>query len=604
MSSEEQGKSPDQQRQQILKLADRLQCRIVRWYEDLGISGDDIQRRKSFRRMVADASKRRDFKLILCWAQDRFGRFDSIEAGEWVAPLRRAGVKLVTVAEGEISWTDGAGRLVYTIQQEGKHTYLLDMARTTSRGRTQAVKQIGFVGGLVPYGYEREIYDEQGRFQRRLKRDERFRRPRDWKTLLVPSADPKEVATVRDIFRSYNAGKSVNFITYSLNKRSVASARGRYWRTTTVRHLLSNPVYMGDQVWNRRHFGKYFAIVNGEVTPAAARDQMIEGIPTTWNPIADWIVVPKAHPPIVSRSAFQRASTRLAKRRGRHCYCSGLPLTGLVICGHCGMRMAYHTYKGAYEGTPHAYYRIICASRVAMGPAACKHLTIREPWLLAAIIKLLSEKMLGPEVETRFRMQLKDELARNRRSPSELRKWSREVAKLDAQIASGVANLLLAGPLSVKGASAKLEEWQGRRANLVRLAENSQASSGAKVHTAIAELMTEIQLLRFGLASGERELLHHTLQRLIKAVTLWFEPDPTSTRRSRFARGVLEAQCPYVDGKVIPYTFEFLPRDLDTNPKWYSKAGTTPSAARPPKVNQAGQGVIYPEWVPLPESRV
>ncbi len=38
------------------------------------------------------------------WDYSRFGRFDSIEAGRWIYPLRQAGVKLVTVAEGLVDW--------------------------------------------------------------------------------------------------------------------------------------------------------------------------------------------------------------------------------------------------------------------------------------------------------------------------------------------------------------------------------------------------------------------------------------------------------------------------------------------------------------------
>jgi len=62
-----------------------------------GISGDATEKRLDFQRMIADASGRRDFEAILCWDQDRFGRFDSVEAGFWIHPLRKAGVKLVTV---------------------------------------------------------------------------------------------------------------------------------------------------------------------------------------------------------------------------------------------------------------------------------------------------------------------------------------------------------------------------------------------------------------------------------------------------------------------------------------------------------------------------
>lgn len=92
MSTDKQDDSPEQQRAEILKLAEREGCRIIRWYEDHAISGAKTHKRKGFRQMIRDAKGAGEFKAILCWDQDRFGRFDSIEAGEWVSPLRRAGV--------------------------------------------------------------------------------------------------------------------------------------------------------------------------------------------------------------------------------------------------------------------------------------------------------------------------------------------------------------------------------------------------------------------------------------------------------------------------------------------------------------------------------
>jgi DNA invertase Pin-like site-specific DNA recombinase len=90
MSSDKQDASPDQQRDQLTKLAKRDGFHVVGEYFDDGISGDHTDRRVAFQRMIADAGKGR-FKAILAWDQDRFGRFDSVEAGCFIHPLRQAG---------------------------------------------------------------------------------------------------------------------------------------------------------------------------------------------------------------------------------------------------------------------------------------------------------------------------------------------------------------------------------------------------------------------------------------------------------------------------------------------------------------------------------
>jgi hypothetical protein len=57
MSSDGQEASPDQQRAEIIKLAELHHCDILRWYQDLGISGDATHKRKDFQRMIADCDK-------------------------------------------------------------------------------------------------------------------------------------------------------------------------------------------------------------------------------------------------------------------------------------------------------------------------------------------------------------------------------------------------------------------------------------------------------------------------------------------------------------------------------------------------------------------
>ena len=112
MSTDKQETSPDQQREAIAKLAVERGYEIIASYEDLGISGNDTAKRSGFRQMIADGSTRK-FATILCWDQDRFGRFDLIEAGKWIDPLRNAGVSLMTVTGGLVDWISLTGQLGY-----------------------------------------------------------------------------------------------------------------------------------------------------------------------------------------------------------------------------------------------------------------------------------------------------------------------------------------------------------------------------------------------------------------------------------------------------------------------------------------------------------
>ena len=96
------------------------------------------------------------FDRVLAYDVSRFGRFDSIEFGRWVSPLRDAGVDLETLEAGVVDWDDFGGRLQGMFRTEAKHSFLVDLARGTTRGLTaKAVEGRGHPGGPTPYGYTR-----------------------------------------------------------------------------------------------------------------------------------------------------------------------------------------------------------------------------------------------------------------------------------------------------------------------------------------------------------------------------------------------------------------------------------------------------------------
>ena len=95
-----------------------------------------------------------EFAVILCWDQDRFGRFDPLDAGYWIYPFRNAGVRLETIAQGRIDWEDLTGQLIYSVNQIGKAQFLRDIARNTARGLLKAARDgTAGTGGPSCYGY-------------------------------------------------------------------------------------------------------------------------------------------------------------------------------------------------------------------------------------------------------------------------------------------------------------------------------------------------------------------------------------------------------------------------------------------------------------------
>ena len=240
MSTDRQDKSISQQREEVEAYAAANGFRIVREYIDEGISGDATEKRREFQRMVADAADDGGFSAILCWDQDRFGRFDSIEAGHWIFPLRRAGIRLVTVAQGNIDWDDFAGRLVYTIQQEGKYQFLMDLARNSTRGRRERGMK-GKWTGRTPYGY-RQNADGYLEF-----------------------SDPREVETVRLIFRLRVEGHGYGTIAMQLNSSGYRTPSGLAWNHAAVRSVLGREAYRGAVTVGRLSTAKYYQLNGAKV---------------------------------------------------------------------------------------------------------------------------------------------------------------------------------------------------------------------------------------------------------------------------------------------------------------------------------------------------
>jgi DNA invertase Pin-like site-specific DNA recombinase len=306
MSSDKQEASPLQQRDAITAYAGRHGYVIVAWYVDHGISGDATEKRLEFQRMIADAADAK-WKSILVWNQDRFGRFNSLEAGHWVYPLVQAGVSLVTCDAGPIDWTDFTGRMMYAIQQEGKHQFLRDLARNTARGRHEAAKA-GKWMAMAPHGF--------------IKVDGRLQ-----------LGDASEIETVRRIFREYLSGHSLRSICQGLNADGIKSSRGGRWTASALATILHNVAYAGDFKWNANRSAKYVGIQADELTTDTQRGPTAE---------EDWILFRDHHPAIIDRPTFEQVRRRLNERQTMttpHRDGGGFLFSKLLRCGKCGGAM-------------------------------------------------------------------------------------------------------------------------------------------------------------------------------------------------------------------------------------------------------------------------
>ena len=104
----------------------------------------------------------------------------------WISPLRRAGVELICIVQGQINWDDFASRMIFQITQEGKNQFLVSLSNNVMRGMLKQARD-GDGKRRTPYGYDLVYFDEAGNEMHRVVAGARFSKPKGWKAKLAVS---------------------------------------------------------------------------------------------------------------------------------------------------------------------------------------------------------------------------------------------------------------------------------------------------------------------------------------------------------------------------------------------------------------------------------
>jgi len=383
-----------------------------------------------------------EFQVILCWDQDRFGRFDPIEGGYWILPFRDAGVRLETIAQGRIDWNDFGGRLLYLVQQEAKHAYLRDLSRNVLRGQVAKAKAGRGADGAAPYGCRLEG---------------------DWRVVV-----PQEAAVVRRIFEEYLSGQSIRSIAASLNADGIPSPRGKQWRASTIRSILVNQKYTGDFIWGKYAAGYYHGMNDGEIIPRRKTDKRQSTRPIKHPEHFEAIVDRKTFEAVQERLKRQRFDTSPLRQKGQR-----FLLSGLLKCGHCGYAMIGYHWNRKRTGERLKMYT--CSSHHFQGKKVCTRNTIPEAALVDCIVRVIRQPCLSPENLDRLREAIRGQQIQNLPDdPVDPATIKKRITKLDRQIDNGAARIFSASSSLTKTLYRTLKELQAERDRCQTQLEKSQ----------------------------------------------------------------------------------------------------------------------------------
>lgn len=299
MSTEHQQYSTENQSQAILEYARAHGMEIVRTYADHGKSGLNIQGRSDLQRLLADVQGGDPgFEALLVYDVSRWGRFqDSDEGAYYEYILKKAGIQTHYCAEQFQNDGTMPSALIKTLKRTMAGEYSRELSVKVFAGQCRLI-ELGFrQGGPAGFGLRRHLVDQARNFKQVLEDGERKSLQTD---RVVLAAGPAwEVDIVRRMFQRFTeAGESEREIAEELNREGILSDLGRPWTRAAVHQVLTNPKYVGSNVYNRRSF---------KLKRKRVR-----------NPPEMWVMKPGAFEPIVTQEVFERALAIIEERHRQY----------------------------------------------------------------------------------------------------------------------------------------------------------------------------------------------------------------------------------------------------------------------------------------------
>jgi len=383
MSSDKQNKrSPDQQIAVINELLKRLQSpwRIVAIYRDDGISGRYSRKRPGFRQMLSDLKTGAvKAQLILVDTLERLSRADTVD--ELKRKLMKKGVLVLTADSHFADPTTSAGRALAFVENVRATEDGRVKAHNVVRGKKDAIRQGHWPGGPVPFGFQLRLV---------LKMEKGVQKV-DY-SLLEPNPETRKIVVL--IFhlaarRGWGGDRIANFLNdYERLPKDIGKFNG--W---TIAYILQNRLYYGELVWGANCTG-----IEDDV-------RVLQSLPEEeWEINSNFCkpIIPKHIFDIVERQRLARRRPRQAPEADPECNIIGLsprgvaltyPLSGLVICGECGLTMIASS-GGKYvsiAGHERRYTAYVCIGHRTGNCTNTCH--VPEEWLREQVMNLIRERL-------------------------------------------------------------------------------------------------------------------------------------------------------------------------------------------------------------------
>ena len=351
VSTEEQGKeghSIANQIDRLTKYAEFNQWKNVQAFADEGYSAKDMNR-PEMKRLIK-LIKAGEVSSVATLAVDRLSR-NLLDMLNFVQLCEDNEAAYVCAA---LNFDTGTpiGRMVLQILAsfaEFERSMIATRVKETMANVVESQKRYQAV---PPYGYE---YDEN-------------------KRLTIVEHEAEWVRWIADTFIS---GYGYRKIAKLLNEKGVATRAGKGWIDSTVRGILTNELYIGMVVWNRRYYDKNRKL--------------------KWRNESEWSIEEGCHDPILSMEQWNEIQKRINRKQPKGgARVMKYKLSGMLRCGECGSSMVSRMYgsKG-----PNKDRRIFVCSNYQKKGQCRFHFVFMdeaEPAVLSALVQLASGEFSLP----------------------------------------------------------------------------------------------------------------------------------------------------------------------------------------------------------------
>ena len=252
MSTEHQKYSPENQLATINDYAQKHNYEIIETYTDGGRSGLNISGRPELQRMLSDVQNHnKAYKAILVLDVTRWGRFqDADESAHYEYICKKAGVRVQYCAEQFTNDDSPVSTIIKSVKRTMAAEYSRELSCKVFAGQSRLITLGYKQGGFAGFGLRRMLIDEHGNKKGVLSVGEHKSIATD-RVILVPGP-VEEQEIVRWMYKSFIYDcKNETQIADELNKRGVKTDLGREWTRSTVKQVLTNEKYIGNNIFNR-----------------------------------------------------------------------------------------------------------------------------------------------------------------------------------------------------------------------------------------------------------------------------------------------------------------------------------------------------------------